>query len=119
MSYFVPQKIKRRIEGNCIKCGRCCGQIRAYGMKSEKEFNFMKIFFPFYKYFYITGCFENGDLKLACKHIGEDNLCRIYDKRPNMCKNYPSKYVYANIEMIDGCGYKVIKKSFQNYLNKE
>jgi len=28
LSYFIPQKIKYEIKGSCIKCGKCCKEIR-------------------------------------------------------------------------------------------
>ena len=46
LSYFIPQKIKYKVEGSCNKCGNCCRQIRAYGLKTENEFKFMQLIFP-------------------------------------------------------------------------
>lgn len=116
LSYFIPKKVKYRVEGECIKCGNCCRQIRAYGLKNEKELKLISFFIPLYKNFYITGYDENGDLILSCKHIQDNNLCAIYNKRPLFCKNFPAKIIDKNVETIDGCGFKVIKKKFSDYL---
>ena len=116
LSYFVPQKIEYQIVGECKKCAKCCTQVRSYGMKNEKELKFMSLFFPYYRNFYITGKDEKGNLILCCKYITEDSLCAIYDKRPNICRNYPVKKIFENKQMIEGCGYKVIKKEFKDYL---
>ena len=115
-SYFIPQRIKYRIKGNCNHCGQCCKQIRSYGLKNEKELKLMQMFLPWYKRFYISGKDSNGDLILSCKYLSENGLCSVYNKRPFVCRNYPAKTISFNAEMIDGCGFKVIKKEFKDYL---
>lgn len=116
LSYLVPRRLKYKIEGECNKCGKCCRQIRAYGMKDEKELKFMQFIFPSYKRFYITGKDNNGELILSCKYIMDNGLCMVYNARPSVCKKYPAKSIHFNAEMIDGCGYKIIKKKFKDYL---
>jgi len=116
MSYFIPQKIKYKIEGSCKKCGKCCKEIRSYGLKNEKELKIMQFFLPHYKRFYITRTDSEGNLVLSCKYLTEQGLCSVYNKRPFVCRNYPKKSINLNLEMIDGCGYKVIKKNFKDYL---
>ena len=116
VSYFIPQKIKYKIEGHCIKCGKCCKEIRAYGLKNEMELKFMQFIFPHYRYFYISYIDKNNKIVLSCKNLNTDNTCSIYKFRPFLCRNYPKKYIFSNIEMIDNCGYKVIKKHFKDYL---
>ena len=119
LSYFIPQKVKYKIEGECLKCGKCCKEIRAYGMKNEKDLKIMQFFIPHYKRFFITKQDENGNIVLSCKYQTESGLCGVYAKRPNVCKNYPTKTIDFNVEMIDGCGYKVIKKEFKDYLHNQ
>ena len=116
ISYFIPQKIKYKIDGKCNKCGNCCRQIRAYGLKSEKELKFMQFIFPWYKRFFITGKDENNDFILSCKHLNENGSCNVYKTRPFVCRNYPKRYIFFNAQMPDGCGYKIIKKEFKDYL---
>lgn len=116
ISYFVPNKIKYKIEGSCKQCGRCCREIRAYGLKNEKELKIMQFFLPRYRRFYILRTDDNGDIVLSCKHLKEDGKCGVYNKRPFLCRNYPAKSINFNGEMIDGCGFKVIKKNFKDYL---
>ncbi|MBQ9246589.1 YkgJ family cysteine cluster protein [bacterium] len=115
LSYFVPQKLKYKIEGKCNKCGKCCNQIRSYGLKDNKELRLMQFFLPWYKRFYIRGNDKYG-LILGCKYLSENGLCTVYNKRPLLCRNYPAKTISFNGEMIDGCGFKVIKKDFKDYL---
>ena len=116
LSYFIPQKISYRIEGNCIQCGECCKQIRCYGLRNEKELKIMQFFFPGYKNLYIKDKDENGELILSCRHLNENNTCNIYKNRPIFCRTYPKRKINYNTEMIDGCGYKIIKKEFKDYL---
>lgn len=116
LSYFVPQRQKYKIEGQCIKCGKCCKEIRAYGMKDEKDLKIMQFIFPWYKNFYIIGKDNSNNLILGCNKQKEDGKCSIYKYRPLLCRNYPKKRINFNAEMIDGCGYRVIKKNFKDYL---
>lgn len=116
LSYFVPQKISYKIEGHCLKCGKCCREIRSSGLKNEKELKFMQFIFPWYKRFYILKKNENGEIVLSCKHLAENGTCSVYKMRPFVCRNYPQKKINFNAEMIDGCGYKVVKKEFKDYL---
>ena len=116
LSYFIPQKIKYEIKGNCIKCGKCCKEIRAYGMKNEKDLKIMQFFIPWYKMFYIIKTDENNNIVLGCKKQNKDGTCSIHKFRPFVCRNYPLKQIFHNTEMIDGCGFKIIKKQFKDYL---
>ena len=116
LSHFVPEKIQYKVEGHCNKCGKCCKEIRSYGLKNEKELKFMQFLIPWYKNFFITGVDENKNIILSCKHIQNNGLCAIYRKRPNICRNYPKNYNNIRYELIDGCGFKVSKKEFKDYL---
>lgn len=39
----------------------------------------------------------------GCNYIGEDNLCQIYENRPEACKNFPSSPFEG---LPEGCGYE-------------
>lgn len=116
ISYFIPQKVKYEIQGNCIKCGKCCKEIRIYGMENEKDLKLMQLIFPWYKIFYIIKKDENENIVLGCKKQKDDGTCSIYKWRPFVCRNYPKKSIYHNAEMLEGCGFKVNKKQFKDYL---
>lgn len=116
-SYFVPEKLRYEIKGECKRCGKCCNYM--YSMdkyESEKEFKFMQLLFPSYKRFYIKGKDELGNFIFACKYLSEDGLCTVYKKRLKMCKRYPAKFILSPAKLHEGCGYKVIVKSFEDYL---
>ena len=116
VSYFIPQKIKYKAEGSCIKCGKCCKEIRAYGLKNEKELKIMQFILPWYRRFYILRTDCDGNIVLSCKHLKQGGLCGVYKIRPFACRNYPAKSINFNSEMIDGCGFRIIKKEFKDYL---
>lgn len=118
LSYFVPEKQDYEITGECTKCGKCCENIYAAYMYSEKDFELMKKIFPSYRRFYIKGKDEHGNLIFACQYL-KNNLCSVYDKRPRLCRSYPQKRLARYAKMPDGCGYTVVKKSFKDYLDKK
>lgn len=116
LSYFVSEKLNYKITGSCKKCGQCCKQIRSKGMRNEKDLKLMQFFLPHYKRFFISGADVDGNIILSCKYLTDEGLCGVYDKRPKLCRNYPNSSINFNAQMIDGCGFKVIKKDFKDYL---
>lgn len=115
-SYFVPEKVKYEIVGECKKCGKCCNYMYSFDTYTEKEFKFMQMLFPAYKRFYIKGKDEDGNFIFACKYVSPEGLCSVYEKRLRMCKRYPSKRILYPAKLHEGCGYKVIEKRFEDYL---
>lgn len=118
LSYFVPEKVEYEIQGECRKCGKCCRYMYSFDTYTEKEFKFMQFLFPSYRRFYIKGKDDKGNLIFACKYVTDEGLCSVYEKRLPMCKKYPSKKVFYPAKLHEGCGYKIVKKSFNDYLQK-
>lgn len=118
LSYFVPEKVEYEIQGECKKCGKCCRYMYSFDTYTEKEFKFMQFLFPSYRRFYIKGKDDKGNLIFACKYVTDEGLCSVYEKRLPMCKKYPSKKVFYPAKLHEGCGYKIVKKSFNDYLQK-
>ncbi len=118
LSYFVPEKVEYEIQGECKKCGKCCRYMYSFDTYTEKEFKFMQFLFPSYRRFYIKGKDNKGNLIFACKYVTDNGLCSVYEKRLPMCKKYPSKKVFYPAKLHEGCGYKIVKKSFNDYLQK-
>ena len=119
MSYFVPQKMKYRITGECKKCGKCCNYMYSFDTYTEKEFKIMQFLYPSYKRFYIKGKDEFGNLIFACKYVTDKGLCSVYDKRLRMCKRYPLPKINYPGELHEGCGYTVEKIKFNDFLHKD
>lgn len=118
LSYFVPEKVEYKIQGECKKCGKCCRYMYSFDSYTEKEFKFMQFLFPSYRRFYIKGKDDKGNLIFACKYVTDEGLCSVYEKRLPMCKKYPSKKIFYPAKLHEGCGYKIVKKSFNDYLQK-
>ncbi|MDD3437236.1 MAG: YkgJ family cysteine cluster protein [Candidatus Gastranaerophilales bacterium] len=117
-SYFVVEKVKYEVVGECKKCGKCCNYMYSFDTYSEKEFKFMQVLFPSYRRFYIKGKDEEGNLIFACKYVSPEGLCTVYDRRLKMCRVYPCKKILYPAKLHEGCGYKVIKKDFREYINE-
>ena len=118
LSYFVPEKVEYEIQGECKKCGKCCRYMYSFDTYTEKEFKFMQFLFPSYRRFYIKGKDDKGNLIFACKYVTDEGLCSVYEKRLPMCKKYPSKKIFYPAKLHEGCGYKIVKKSFNDFLQK-
>src|SRR5574344_1805669 len=106
-SYFVPEKIKYEIVGECKKCGKCCNYMYSFDTYTERDFKIMQFLFPAYKRFYIKGKDEQGNFIFACKYVSKEGLCTVYNKRLSMCKKYPKRFVNQAAILHEGCGYKV------------
>lgn len=115
-SYFVPEKMKYEVTGECKKCGKCCNYMYSFDTYTEKEFKFMQMLFPSYRRFYIKGKDDAGNFIFACKNVSDDGLCTVYDKRPKMCRRYPNKRILYPANFHDGCGFEVMKRCFEDYL---
>lgn len=82
MSNFVEEKPQNL----CIKCGKCCileTSPKAYeelvNMFKGSENNILELFEP-----------TEAEGLYKCKHLLANNLCAIYNQRPNFCKKFPS-----------------------------
>ena len=116
LSYFVTERIEYKISGECKKCGKCCRYMYSVDEYSPTDFKIMQFLFPAYRRFYIRGRDEAGRLVFACKYVGDDGLCTVYKKRLKMCRNYPMKSIRFNGELHEGCGYKIERPKFEDYL---
>ena len=78
----------------CSKCNSaCCRQFGnakfAVGLEDDEDFPEAKLYkLPSGK---VRGLpFKDG----KCIHLGDDNLCKVYDKRPKMCRQFNCLYSY-------------------------
>ena len=117
-SYFVPQKVRYKLEGKCIKCGNCCRYMYSVDTYTEDEFELTTKIFPKYKRFKIIGRDEYDNLVFACNLLDENGLCSDYSNRLKMCKNYPNARINSAGKLHETCGYKIIpEKSFNDYID--
>lgn len=73
-------------EWNCIKCGACCIKAGKYSLPK----------------------FNNGDG--CCKYLTKDNLCSIYENRPEICKSSNYKKIFTDELIAKACYHLWINK---------
>lgn len=56
----------------------------------------------------VSGRPENQVTFFHCRFVGADNKCSIHDKRPDLCKKYPT--IHERTLYFEGCGYEVLGK---------
>lgn len=82
---IIPNENKKKAYG-CQKCGKCCNQF-VINVSDGKE-----TFVPSFKKIYGTGFVDVKAVVVRmvarCEHLDENNLCKIYDKRPKRCRDY-------------------------------
>ena len=112
------------ISGKCLNCGVCCTCVSLmHGNKwirSSRTFETLKKKLPDYGYFVITGRARSGELTFRCLKLDENNLCSIYDSRPDFCAKYPTPDIhFMGGELLPGCGYRFeTLPSFSRMLRK-
>lgn len=112
------------VTGKCVNCGRCCGRVslmrgRSW-IRSARAFEKLKMRRPEYRHFVVTGREVSGELVFKCLKLDENNLCSIYDGRPDFCRKYPSLDLhFMGGELTGGCGYRFeTLPSFSKILRK-
>ena len=110
--------------GACNGCGACCTHIYVKHqkgvVKTEDEFNKLRLLHPFYTYLEIIGEDETG-LFFECTNLDKDTKkCKIHNKRPGICRRYPQEEIFLlGGTLKDDCGYKFIPiDSFEKVLDK-
>jgi tetratricopeptide (TPR) repeat protein len=78
---------------NCTDC--CCSNVLVKGIDGkyvENQVGFEKMMANPYENqgWERIGENDNGEWIFACKHLDEKNVCKIYENRPQICKDYPS-----------------------------
>lgn len=71
----------------CKKCGACCRNVGRWRYNSKKlsELLGVEIVFP------------NKDINGICEYLTEDNICSIYERRPNACR---TEYIFSLLKKI-------------------
>jgi hypothetical protein len=83
------------ITGHCNGCGDCCRRLSLYGdsgwLRNMKDFQETLRDSPEYSRFSCIGKDEDGFLIFSCDWCGDDGLCRDYEHRLPLCRNFPEK----------------------------
>jgi Fe-S-cluster containining protein len=107
-----------KLEGECRKCGTCCKLLYSLDDYTATDFRITQFFFPKYKRFNIAGKDTDGNLMLSCSWLTENNTCSQYDKRLNLCKNFPNVRYGSMGKLPPGCGYRLVPVSkFEDIYN--
>ena len=89
-------------------------------VRTEKQFESLKMLDKKYNHFDIYDKDEKGVLLFKCKSLGEDNRCKDYYFRSLYYRAYPFVTVKIRLggcETFDSCGYKIkIDKNFRDFL---
>ena len=90
-------------------CGYCSGKCcRYFALPIDKPTNYEE--FDFVRWYLLhenaTVFVEDGSWYLlvhnVCKELGEDNRCKIYEKRPQICREYSTeKCEYDDLFMFE------------------
>ena len=104
------QIMENKKEYSCNCCGACCKlavseysyeQLKQRAMRGDKySEDFVSVFVPFEKeedakainpeYFELLNeLVDDRVYYYYCPKLGEDNLCTIYENRPNICRDFP------------------------------
>lgn len=106
---------KYKVEGKCLKCGKCCSNIafkidRNNYIRTKEEFEYIKKFDKKFNHFKINGIDKDGAMLFKCKSLKDNNECKDYFFRSLYCRKYPNisqKYLQESRNTLEGCGYKI------------
>jgi len=110
----------------CEKCdGKCCKYvaIEIDTPESLKDFDDIRWYVAHKNInVYVDDDYQwHVEFLTPCEHLGEDNLCQIYETRPKICREYnqdecpfhnvyEEKFTFRNIEDVDKYIREVFKK---------
>ncbi len=99
--------------GKCKKCGCCCENIYVrHGkdlIKSKEDFEKIKDTdsYSFYQHITIVGKDDFGLIFSCDRFDKEKRLCTMHNKRPSICRNYPSEEIFSfGAALQEKCGFR-------------
>lgn len=128
MEYSFNEFIYDRPQRLCNKCGKCCrtvatrntyAELIELSEKGDKDAkDFLDLFLPYSSLEAakkatpdivenIINKLDEEEVKkitfYKCKHLSSNNLCKIYQKRPDLCRNFPATPWTV---LPPGCGFE-------------
>jgi len=75
----------------CNKCGRCCQEF-SYELNGDELWvkKFVK-FLETMRLHSLLRIVKKVKIIMKCKYLDENNLCKIYEKRPKRCREFLCK----------------------------
>lgn len=104
---------RQEIHGACRMTGNCCRSlILVEGrrpIRSHRQFRRARLRNAEYETFKPRDeVGSDGLLRFRCQNLGDDNRCRIYADRPEICREYPmADMLAAGGNFLPGCGYRI------------
>jgi len=118
------------IVGECKGCGACCylqTYAGPYNFKISKKFKEYLTMFgiskEIYDCYYLYPDLKPGTIiyhrNIKCPNLDESNLCKIYETRPKMCREFPTTkdFNFLKCENIK-CGFSLREKPKSTSLNE-
>lgn len=99
---------------SCHKCGSCCTQIVSNPPSLIKRTVLINAYLFAHKLlhnFDVVGRGPDDEVLFSCAHLRSDGRCRIYARRPFMCRNYPVRPFFRQPQLLPGCGYGIASKA--------
>lgn len=110
---LARQLLPRRwpLSGSCNRCGRCC-RLLAVGVPAwlGRRSRLLAMVRGYYEEnygFVYEGFRADGCVVFSCASLGSDNLCRIYRRRPRLCRQYPDAWGPDRPDLYPECGYRL------------
>lgn len=104
------------IGGACQHSGNCCQQLML--IRNGQLLHTLDLFkahlkeSEHYERFSPTLAEDGQTIQyFSCSCLTPDRLCSDYENRPQICHHYPVSVFVQEDHLLEGCGYKVFKKS--------
>jgi len=86
---------------SCNKCARCCQEF-SYELNGEELWvqKFVK-FLEIARLYSLLKLVKEVKIIIRCRYLDENNLCEIYEKRPERCRDFLCKKARVDPEISD------------------
>jgi Fe-S-cluster containining protein len=105
----AAKKVKRKLTGECKKCGFCCEHIPLVSVKKtgDPDYDrFLDNLEPSEWHDDINPVFKGQTIYRCKKHDRETGLCTDWENRPKVCAEYPKNAASEKDLIYKKCGYR-------------
>ncbi|MDP7038656.1 MAG: YkgJ family cysteine cluster protein [Myxococcota bacterium] len=100
---------KYALIGECVSCGECCKAIYGDPPAFIKNSKLLALYIGYHQIahnFSVRGRGPKDEVIFSCNHLQSDNRCGIYFWRPFLCRNYPLRPLYTQLNLLPLCSYQ-------------
>ena len=100
---------KYELLGDCVSCGECCKAIYGDPPAFIKNSKLLALYIGYHQIahnFSVRGRGPKDEVIFSCNHLQSDNRCGIYFWRPLLCRNYPLRPLYIQLNLLPLCSYQ-------------